>query len=85
MDQDALADALQSGAIAGAALDVTDPEPLPRDHPLLSCPNLTLTPHVGSATLTTRSKMCERSLGNLRAGLAGQAEGALNGAAFANR
>lgn len=46
IDQDALIDALQSGRLAGAALDVMTPEPLPAGHPLWTCPNLILTPHV---------------------------------------
>ena len=49
VDTDALVEALKSGRIR-AALDVTDPEPLPEDHPLWSCPNLLLTPHIGAAT-----------------------------------
>src|ERR1039457_5877907 len=49
VDTDALVDALQSGKIR-AALDVTDPEPLPDGHPLWSCPNLLLTPHVGGSS-----------------------------------
>jgi glyoxylate reductase len=69
VDQDALVAALDGGAIAGAALDVTDPEPLPRDHALLRCSNLTLTPHVGTATRKTRAKMCALALANLAAGL----------------
>ena len=46
IDQDALVNALQKGPLAGAAIDVTDPEPLPSDHPLWKCENLLLTPHV---------------------------------------
>ncbi len=46
IDQDALADALQNGRLAGAALDVMTPEPLPAGHPLWNCPNAILTPHV---------------------------------------
>ena len=49
VDTDALVEALNSGRIR-AALDVTDPEPLPEGHPLWSCPNLLLTPHVGGST-----------------------------------
>jgi len=69
VDQDALVAALEGGAIAGAALDVTEPEPLPRDHALLRCRNLTLTPHVGTATRKTRVAMCRLALANLVAGL----------------
>ena len=49
VDTDALVEALQVGRIR-AALDVTDPEPLPEGHPLWSCPNLLITPHVGGST-----------------------------------
>src|SRR5262249_52747427 len=57
VDQVALLDALRGGTIAGAALDVTTPEPLPPDDPLLTAPNLVIAPHLGSATLETRTKM----------------------------
>jgi glyoxylate reductase len=72
VDQDALRAALIDGAIAGAALDVTDPEPLPADHPLLEAPNLLVVPHVGSATVGTRAKMAEMAVDNLLAALAGR-------------
>ena len=71
IDSVALVDALQSGAIAGAGLDVTDPEPLPRDHPLLRCANATIMPHWGSATLKTRRAMYQRATDNLAAVLCG--------------
>ncbi|XP_060627646.2 probable 2-ketogluconate reductase isoform X1 [Anolis sagrei] len=57
VDQDALVNALQNGVIKSAALDVTYPEPLPRDHPLLQLKNVTITPHIGSATSQTRFLM----------------------------
>ena len=72
VDQDALIRALREGWIAGAALDVTDPEPLPPDHPLLACPNLVVLPHLGSATHTARERMAELAVDNLLAGLAGR-------------
>ncbi|HEX6651849.1 MAG TPA: D-glycerate dehydrogenase [Thermoleophilaceae bacterium] len=72
VDTDALASALHAGALAGAALDVTDPEPLPGDHPLLSAPNLLVVPHVGSATVATRERMAAMAVDNLLAGLAGE-------------
>ena len=50
IDQDALAEALRNGVIAGAGLDVFEPEPLPADHPARSLPNTVLTPHVGFVT-----------------------------------
>jgi phosphoglycerate dehydrogenase-like enzyme len=73
VDTDALVEALRAGAIAGAALDVTDPEPLPADDPLLEAPNLIVVPHVGSATVRTRSKMAAMAVENLLAALAGEA------------
>jgi glyoxylate reductase len=72
VDQDALAQALHAGQIAGAALDVTDPEPLPPDHPLLDAPNLLVLPHIGSATHTARERMADLAVDNLLAGLAGK-------------
>jgi glyoxylate reductase len=72
VDHGALAAALQQGTIAGAALDVTDPEPLPADHPLLGAPNLLVVPHIGSATVEARSAMTEIAVANLEAGLAGR-------------
>jgi len=72
VDTAALTKALQAGTIAGAGLDVTDPEPLPRDHPLLQLNNVTVVPHLGSATVQTRQKMAEMSIENLLAGLAGR-------------
>ncbi|XP_042300075.1 glyoxylate reductase/hydroxypyruvate reductase-like [Sceloporus undulatus] len=57
VDQDALVNALQNGVIKAAALDVTYPEPLPRDHPLLHLKNVIITPHIGSATSQTRRLM----------------------------
>jgi glyoxylate reductase len=72
VDTAALAHALHAGEIAGAALDVTDPEPLPGDHPLLDAPNLLVVPHVGSATVATREKMADMAVDNLLAGLAGE-------------
>jgi glyoxylate reductase len=72
VDQDALRDALIAGRIAGAALDVTDPEPLPADHPLLDAPNLIVVPHLGSATVRTRERMADMAVDNLLAALAGR-------------
>ena len=72
VDTDALGRALHEGWIAGAALDVTDPEPLPPDHPLLSAPNLVVAPHLGSASHETRAEMSEVAVDNLLAGLAGE-------------
>ncbi|MEA2408330.1 MAG: glyoxylate reductase [Thermoleophilaceae bacterium] len=72
VDTDALAAALHAGEVAGAALDVTDPEPLPADHPLLDAPNLLVVPHIASATHATRGRMAEIAVDNLLAGLAGE-------------
>ena len=72
VDAAALAEALTARRIHAAALDVTDPEPLPRDHPLLRLDNLIITPHLGSATVETRRKMAEMSIVNLFAGLDGK-------------
>jgi glyoxylate reductase len=72
VDQVALRRALIDGSIAGAALDVTDPEPLPADDPLLEAPNLIVVPHVGSATVRTRAKMAEMAVENLLAALSGE-------------
>ena len=73
VDHDALTGALKNGTIAAAGLDVTDPEPLPRDHALLTLPNVTLTPHTGSATLRTRMDMVQMSIDNVWAALRGEA------------
>jgi glyoxylate reductase len=72
VDTDALVRALHAGEIAGAALDVTDPEPLPADHPLLEAPGLVVLPHIASATHATRERMAEMAVDNLLAGLAGK-------------
>ena len=72
VDHEALLDALQRNLIAGAAMDVTDPEPLPRDHPLLRLDNCIVLPHLGSATLQTRYRMARRTVDNLLAGLRGE-------------
>jgi len=72
VDQRALATALQAGELGFAALDVTDPEPLPPDDPLLAAPNLLVLPHVGSATHTTRARMADLAVDNLLAALDGR-------------
>jgi lactate dehydrogenase-like 2-hydroxyacid dehydrogenase len=71
VDTGALGRALTEGWIAGAALDVTDPEPLPADHPLLRAPNLVVAPHLGSASHETRAEMADLAVDNLLAGLRG--------------
>jgi len=69
VDTTALVHALQEGWIAAAALDVTDPEPLPSNHPLYSFPNCLIVPHIGSATGNVRRRMAEMACENLLAGL----------------
>jgi glyoxylate reductase len=71
VDQVALARALHEGRLAAAALDVTDPEPLPPGDPLLDAPNLTVLPHVGSATVSARGRMADLAVDNLLAALDG--------------
>lgn len=71
VDQDALVEALQTGVIRAAALDVSHPEPLPRDHPLLKLKNVTLTPHIGSATHQARWQIMENLIGSILASLNG--------------
>jgi len=72
VDSAALREALESGWIAGAGLDVTDPEPLPGYDPLLGAPNLTVVPHIGSASHATRGRMAAMAVDNLLAALAGE-------------
>jgi len=72
VDTDALVDALRVGEIMGAGLDVTDPEPLPADHPLVQLPNCLVVPHLASASVQTRTKMATMAAENLIAGLEGR-------------
>jgi len=72
VDSMALVDALRDGVIAGAALDVTDPEPLSSDHPLVGLDNCLVVPHIASASRATRSKMAQMAAANLLAGVRGQ-------------
>jgi len=71
VDTQALLEALSSGHLGGAGLDVTDPEPLPKEHPLLFFPNVVVTPHLGSAGRRTRERMTEVAVRNLLAVLSG--------------
>lgn len=71
IDPEALYNALSQNKIAAAALDVTEPEPIPLDSPLLSLENLIITPHLGSASRQTREKMAQMAIDNLIAGLKG--------------
>lgn len=70
VDEQALADALHTGHIAAAGFDVFAVEPIPGDNPLLSAPNMVVAPHIGSATLATRSRMAEMTVDNILAGFA---------------
>jgi lactate dehydrogenase-like 2-hydroxyacid dehydrogenase len=72
VDQEALADALRSGHLFAAGLDVTDPEPLRADHPLVAVPNCLIVPHIASASERTRDRMAEKTARNLVAGLRGE-------------
>ena len=72
VDQGALYRALSQGRIAGAALDVTDPEPLEPNDPLLGLPNVIVTPHIASASVATRSRMARLAVENLLEALAGR-------------
>ena len=72
VDQTALFSAIKNGELAGAGLDVTDPEPMRSNDPLLTLPQVTVLPHIGSATVTTRIKMAEMAARNLIRALNGQ-------------
>jgi glyoxylate reductase len=72
VDSSALTRALTQGWIAGAGLDVADPEPVPKGHPLLDAPNLILNPHTASASIEARTAMADLAVDNLLAGLGGE-------------
>lgn len=72
IDQDALVRALAAGTIAGAGLDVTDPEPLPADHPLVREPRAVVVPHIGSATVAARDRMATLAAAGVLAVLRGE-------------
>lgn len=72
LDQDALYRALKTGRLFAAALDVTDPEPLPLDSPLLELDNCLIVPHIASASVKTRDNMALLAAQNLLAGLKGE-------------
>ncbi len=72
VDQAALSDALRERAILAAALDVTEPEPIPQDSPLLSLENCLVVPHIASASVATRAKMAQMAVDNCIAGLRGE-------------
>ena len=72
VDQRALADALRDGVIWAAGLDVTDPEPIPMDDPLVGLDNCLIVPHIASASRATRGKMAAMAAANLLAGVRGE-------------
>jgi glyoxylate reductase len=72
VDQQALFEALRRGQPFAAGLDVTDPEPLPDDHPLRALPNCLILPHIGSATREARDRMSMMAAENIVAGIEGQ-------------
>lgn len=71
IDQKALYHALKSGHLGGAGLDVTQPEPIPRDDPILALDNVVITPHIGSASVRTRAAMASIAADNILAVLGG--------------
>jgi phosphoglycerate dehydrogenase-like enzyme len=71
VDQDALLAALDAGQVGAAALDVTDPEPLPVDHPLLHRDDVLVTPHIASATIAGKLRLYEHAVTNALAVLQG--------------
>jgi glyoxylate reductase len=73
VDQPAMVAALKSGRLAGAGLDVTDPEPIARRDPILRLDNVVITPHIGSASITARAHMAAIAVDNILAALAGRA------------
>jgi glyoxylate reductase len=72
IDQEALVEALRARTLAGAALDVADPEPLPAGHALYGFENVIITPHIASASLATRSRMAAMAADNIIAVLEGR-------------
>ena len=72
IDQEALLAALEAGQVAGAGLDVTEPEPLPVGHPLLGRPDVIITPHIASSTAAGRRRLFEHAVDNALAVLAGR-------------
>lgn len=72
VDPKALYEALKSGEIFAAGLDVTEPEPITRDDPLLTLDNIVIAPHIASSSVTTRTRMANMAAANLLAGLKGE-------------
>ncbi len=78
IDEPALAEALRSGRLAGAGLDVLSEEPPPADHPLLDAPNCYITPHIAWATRSARRRLLDAAVENVRAFLAGSPRNVVN-------
>jgi glycerate dehydrogenase len=78
VDETALADALNKGQIAGAALDVLSMEPPPEENPLLSARNCVITPHIAWATLAARKRLMDAVVGNVKAWMEGRPENVVN-------
>lgn len=72
VDEQALSEALRSGALYAAGIDVFEQEPVPADNPLLTLPNVVLAPHIASATTLTRARMADLAVDNLIAALKGE-------------
>lgn len=78
VDEAALADALNSGKLRGAALDVVSREPIRQDNPLLSCKNCILTPHIAWAPIESRRRLLDTVVENIRAFLNGKPQNVVN-------
>ena len=78
VEEKALAQALQAGKLRGAAVDVTNREPIPMDSPLLSCPNCIITPHIAWAPVESRQRLLDTVVENIRAYLCGTPQNVVN-------
>ena len=78
VEENALAEALKSGKLRGAAMDVANVEPIPMDSPLLSAPNCVLTPHMAWAPVEARAKIVRITEENIRCFLAGTPQNVVN-------
>jgi phosphoglycerate dehydrogenase-like enzyme len=78
VDQDALIDALNEGRLAGAALDVVFPEPLPKDHPLWNAKNCIITPHISWVSKASRGRLLNTAAENLKQFIAGNTVNQVN-------
>jgi glycerate dehydrogenase len=79
IDEQALAEALRGGQLAGAGLDVLSVEPPPPDHPLLGAPHCFITPHIAWATTAARQRLLREAVENIRAFLQGKKRNVVNG------